>query len=354
MVETLLIGALASGIPMLATVYFLRRRLCAVAQIYAYAPLSSTGVAVDLTVLNRGHRAEHEVQIDFDPKRSYTLLASSNATVSIAQSSLQIPRMAGGQSVSVVVQVDGGDFNRANVTEFSSKEAKGRFYDSLEAVPQQPVAVAFALAIVLALLLLLPLGAFLFARSLDPEDVPKILRSSSDEKLAEAREGQKRKEDLERAESLESMKAETEALRREQERTRQRAKPIAEAGWHNADRIAASDVFGEYDPAEFPIVLSTRRDGNTVFVDVKIENKSNEWFRVRLSVDAPVDQPGDFPYWNSAREFVVLAGTTERRTLRAYLPVTFPLQELEFDASVRNRKDLLLLERTVNVDRGAS
>lgn len=136
MIEEIMVGLVVTIVGTLIIYTFrLNQLYVVVPRLFSNSPLTTKGKLVELRVFNKGRAAEVEIRITLDPGVSYEIIASSDSTSSLRNSTVTIPRIPPGDDYSVLLLVEGGDFNNDRISGISSASTKGRLLRELTEVP---------------------------------------------------------------------------------------------------------------------------------------------------------------------------------------------------------------------------
>lgn len=102
-------------------------------KLYLNTPFSS-GQMVSLTIINAGLISEEDVAVTFRSACKFQLAATSKSTLVINGMTLSLPRLARGESVTVLLLVEGRAFDPADIESVESKATKGKVVDSRDKV----------------------------------------------------------------------------------------------------------------------------------------------------------------------------------------------------------------------------
>lgn len=136
-----LLASIIGGVSVfLITQSLTRRRLyMVVPKLFNFSELSDDGKVIEFSIINRGSRTEDDILVKLSPGLFCTLLASNDPSLEIVNGEVKISRLSGGDEVSAVLLVEGGEFSKETVASFSSKECKGKLVentkDSLKSNP---------------------------------------------------------------------------------------------------------------------------------------------------------------------------------------------------------------------------
>jgi hypothetical protein len=317
----------------LVTLFLRQRRLCVVNRYLPLSDLSSAGVTVSISILNRGHSTESEVRLELDPKLQYHLLARSTSGISLSnRSNLHVDRVPKRSDATLILLVEGGDFSDNSVLSISSKDTTGKVYPSLDKVPYPPGAAAGPF---LGLLLIFGLTAYLGYETLVSEIESDIRHKQALEGLQALGGAEKPKPD---DPMLAVKKTEWGRL-----------------GWSETSALAESTLGQLYGVTEFPVTLKlVSRKGGVARFEVEIWNKSKDWLSVTFYFGGrapPVvinsaEQVIDTGVWDA------LVPADSRRTFKlgAYLSPTDPQAvraSLSIEDSFGERNHL---ERVIRLD----
>jgi hypothetical protein len=298
-IERLLIGIIGSVAVSLLTLYVLQRRLCCVAKHFSYSELSTSGITIALTVLNRGHRPEKEIELQFDPKRSYSLIAASIAGIKLTDNVLSIARLPKWEDINVLLLIERGDFSDTQILHFTSEHAKGRIYSGLDKVPPPPGAAAVAFLAILAMFALFALAGYRPAVDYlkdqarielkDEATVPNPLATGpiADPLLLA------------------------------------KSKALLKLGWRSMHEFVQSPLGQNYAEGEFPVALKRgSRKGDIVTINVDLWNKTSDWLTASVSLGSTSQQvqsrlEGGSPYTG---DILISAGARKTQSLALYLP----------------------------------
>lgn len=100
-------------------------------RLYLNTPLSD-GQIVSLTITNVGLLAEEDVALTLRPVCKFELIATSKSTLAVSGKTLSIPKLARGESVNVLLLVEGKSFDESDIDSIESKAAKGKVVESKE------------------------------------------------------------------------------------------------------------------------------------------------------------------------------------------------------------------------------
>lgn len=132
-----LVAALAATVlgSLLLYAFKLKQLYLVVPRLFSSSFLSTKGKLIEVRIFNRGKGAETDVQISFDPAITYEIIASTDSTCALQNSTVQIPRISPGDDYSVLLHVEGGDFNNDRIAGISSATTKGKVLKDLTEVP---------------------------------------------------------------------------------------------------------------------------------------------------------------------------------------------------------------------------
>lgn len=304
LIGTIISTIIGAAILALVSAFWFRRRLCGVARYFTYSKLSDSGKTVEITILNRGVRPEEDIELQLDPARRYTLLASSDPNLTIDDNLLKVKRIPEGNNVEAILLVEQGDFGNANIIALISKEAKGKIVNKLEEAPLSPTAVPIVI-IILLIFFAAPIYVGYYA----------ITSGGHPELLLDGISGN----------------------------TAHRAHALEESGWQNATRFADSLLGQQYGLGEFPVIIKYEgRKADLVKYEITLDNKTSEWLTVyvKLSTTAQknlCDNNAD----DILSDIVVPAKTTMRREMSAYLPATIQPQAVRIEVHLSTSADEL-------------
>lgn len=175
----------ASGIAVLfvgwlARTIFLSRRLYLIQpKLFDYSDISnaSNSKTLEITVLNSGSRSEENIEVQFSPAFTYTVVASNTAGLKLnEQAILKIDRLAPKQDATVILTAEGGEFRKDHIVGVTSKETVGRVKTSLSDAKLTPLD---NFLIPLIIFVVLPSLGYFFGNIL-VADVWPILRPESE------------------------------------------------------------------------------------------------------------------------------------------------------------------------------
>lgn len=129
-----------------------RQLYLVVPRLFSNYLLSMNGKLVELRVFNKGRSAETDVRIALDPELTYEIVASTDSTSRIVDSTIDVPRVPPGDDYSVLLLVEGGTFTNSRISGVSSATTKGRVLDQLTEVPPNAGKALLAVIFVLALI----------------------------------------------------------------------------------------------------------------------------------------------------------------------------------------------------------
>ncbi len=153
MIENVAVGLVVTLLGTLLIYAFKARQLYLVMpRLFSNYLLSTNGKLVELRVFNKGRSAETDVRIALDPELTYEIVASTDSTSTIVNSTIDVPRVPPGDDYSVLLLVEGGTFSNSRISGISSASTKGRVLDQLTEVPPNAgtalLAVIFGLALI--------------------------------------------------------------------------------------------------------------------------------------------------------------------------------------------------------------
>lgn len=102
-------------------------------KLYLNTPLSD-GQIVSLTLVNAGLLAEEDVAATFRNACKFELIATSKSTLTVSGSTLSVPKLSRGESVTVLLLIEGKAFDAQDIDSIESKATKGRVVESKEKV----------------------------------------------------------------------------------------------------------------------------------------------------------------------------------------------------------------------------
>lgn len=102
-------------------------------KLYLNTPLSD-GQIVSLTLTNAGLLPEEDVALTFRSACKFELVATSKSTLAVTGKTISLPKLSRGESVSVLLLVEGKAFDQADIDSVESKGTKGKVVDSKEKV----------------------------------------------------------------------------------------------------------------------------------------------------------------------------------------------------------------------------
>ena len=102
-------------------------------KLYLNTPLSD-GQIVSLTLTNAGLLPEEDVALTFRSACKFELVATSKSTLAVSGKTISLPKLSRGESVSVLLLVEGKAFDQADIDSVESKGTKGKVVDSKEKV----------------------------------------------------------------------------------------------------------------------------------------------------------------------------------------------------------------------------
>jgi hypothetical protein len=139
---------IASGLAVLflgwlARTIFLSRRLYLIQpKLFDYSDISNANNSktLEITVLNSGSRSEENIEVQFSPVFTYTVVASNTAGLKLDDKAvLKIERLAPKQDATVILTAEGGEFRKDHIVGVSSKETVGRVKTSLSEAKLTPL-----------------------------------------------------------------------------------------------------------------------------------------------------------------------------------------------------------------------
>lgn len=102
-------------------------------KLYLNTPLSD-GQVVTLTLKNAGLLSEEDVALTFRNAFKFELLATSKSTLSVKGSTLSLPKLSRGESVEVILLVEGKGFVQEDIDAVESKATRGKIVGSKDEV----------------------------------------------------------------------------------------------------------------------------------------------------------------------------------------------------------------------------
>ncbi len=258
MVEKLIAGLAATIIGALLIYAFKIKQLyLVVPRLFSNSLLSTKGKIVEIRIFNRGRSAEVDIQVTLDPSVSYEIVASTDSTSTINNSTISIPRVPPGDDYSVLLLVEGGDFTNERISGVSSSTTKGKILKGLGDVP--PNAGKAFLAI---------LAFLLFAAA----------------PIAGIEGYQAWEKSKKHAHFVELTKA-------------------LDQKWSGLEGYAESDFGKNYSAGEFPIhLLEKRRKGKHVLLKFRLINRAAAPLEVNLEVESPYKNKDPKPWESSIYE----------------------------------------------------
>lgn len=102
-------------------------------KLYLNTPLSD-GQIVSLTLVNAGLLPEEDVAVTFRSACKFELIATSKSTLAVTGKTISIPKLSRGESVNVLLLVEGKAFEQGDIDSVESKATKGTVVESKEKV----------------------------------------------------------------------------------------------------------------------------------------------------------------------------------------------------------------------------
>ncbi len=160
MLEELVIGLVVTVVGALIIYSFRVKQLYVVVpRLFSNSLLTTNGKLVEIRVFNKARTAELDIKITLDPAIKYELVASTDNTSRLEKTGIIIPRLPAGDDYSVLLLVEGGDFNKERISTISSVSTKGKLLNKIEDVPPNignlilgAIGVIFLLAIPIGLI----------------------------------------------------------------------------------------------------------------------------------------------------------------------------------------------------------
>jgi hypothetical protein len=100
-------------------------------RLFLNTPLSD-GQIVSLAITNAGLLAEEDVALTLRPGCKFELIATSKSTLAVSGKTLSLPKLARGESVTVLLLFEGKSFDHSDIDSIDSKATKGKVVDSKE------------------------------------------------------------------------------------------------------------------------------------------------------------------------------------------------------------------------------
>lgn len=255
MIEKLVVALAATVLGSLLIYAFkLKQLYLVVPRLFSSSFLSTKGKLVEVRIFNRGKGAETDVQISFDPDISYEIVASTDSTCSLQNSTVQIPRISPGDDYSVLLHVEGGDFHNERISGISSATTRGKVLKDLAEVPPNLGNAILGLVGIL-LLAATPIAGI--------EGYEAWQESKAQEHEAEVVEALDHK-------------------------------------WTEIGKYASSSFSKLYTLGEFPIhFVEQHRVGQRVLVKFLLINKAAAQLDTRLEAKWPFSEDEPEPWWNT-------------------------------------------------------
>lgn len=288
------VGLVVAGI----RAFMNRRRLYVIVpRMFSYSELSTSGQVVEITVTNKGTRTENDIEVKLAPNLTYEVVASTLPGLKIEPTGLlRIGRLAKSEDVSIVLTVEGGDFDRESVLSVNSQDTKGeitkQIADSQETTPLQ------AWLILLAIFVVLPGMGYFYGTIFVEEVWPELRLFSGD------------------------------AAKKRQE--------LVAEGWEEIDDFMGSE---EYEPyiGDWPVqVKFPKRKGDLLIFEISFENKLSERVEFTASLSSAFDDAEyrrRYGRWPNTREagILLLPGQSTTRSIEAYLPFAADTKVVVFE-----------------------
>jgi len=111
MLEKFVLGLIVSALGALLIYAFRVRQLYVVIpRLFSVSSITTNGKLVEIRAYNKGRGIEEDVTINLDPSLKYEIVASTDSSCTLGQSTIRIPRIPPGNDFSVLLLVEGGDF----------------------------------------------------------------------------------------------------------------------------------------------------------------------------------------------------------------------------------------------------
>lgn len=267
--------------------YFNKRRLyLIVPKMFSYSELSSNGQVIELTIINKGKRSEEDVQVKLSPSFKYDVIASTLPGLKIDSNSLiKIDRLSQSEEVSVVVNVDNGEFNNDNILSISSKETKGEIKKKIEESESQ--SAGELIAVVFFIFILMPLIGYLFGNIFVDEIWPSISPETKQERID--------------------------------------ADKLKLGGWENIENFVGTEHYYSYN-GKWPIEVEfPKREGGLLSFKINFSNMLDERIEFTASASTPYNSleskiRSEWTPNNYESGILLLPGTKTSRTIEVYLP----------------------------------
>lgn len=98
-------------------------------KLYLNTPLSD-GQIVSLTLTNAGLLPEEDVALTFRSACKFELVATSKSMLAVTGKTISLPKLSRGESVTVLLLIEGKAFDQADIDSVESKATKGKVVDS--------------------------------------------------------------------------------------------------------------------------------------------------------------------------------------------------------------------------------
>lgn len=287
MIDNLIVGLAVTIIGTLLIYAFKVKQLyLVVPRLFSKSALSNKGKVVEVRIFNRGRSAEVDVQVTLDPGVSYEIVASTDSTSTINNSTISIPRLPPGDDYSVLLLIEGGDFTNERISGLSSSTTKGKIFKELDNVPPN-AGKAFLTVLATLLIAATPIAGI---------------------------EGYQAWENSKKHSHFVEL---TKSLGQE---------------WSGLEAYAESNFGKYYTAGEFPIhLLEKRRKGKRVVLMFHLINRAAASLEVDLIVNSPFYNKDPKPWLSTAyKTITVLPATTKKIEVILFWPKG-KVEEAEFN-----------------------
>lgn len=131
---------------LIAYLFRMRQLYATVPKLFKYSPVSTGGSLCEVIVLNRGNHPEESVVVVLDPSLRCELVASSEADVVLADSTIKFERLHKGKELSAILLVENGILDHTKIVAVSSKQTSGKVFKRPADVPPNAAMTALFFA----------------------------------------------------------------------------------------------------------------------------------------------------------------------------------------------------------------
>lgn len=286
------------------TAWIRRQRLVAyVPRLFSYSVLTDkNGQLAELSVMNRGFKTEEAVEVTISPALKCDIVGSTNNDVVLKDNKLSIPRIGAGDDVTIILLVEGGVFNIAEITGCLSKESRGLVVGRFDQIPMtgpQRVGIVGVFVVVPAILIL----AYFGVTGYFEKKIEKVGEQAAEKATATA-----------------TASATANAIAATGVNV-----VIREWNIRRYDVVAAGPIFDAYKSGKINLgVRLVTREGDVVGVEVSFFNSSDLALNAGISMDTQLSGDRIPSYARSLRDIFVAPGGVAAKSINVIVPEKSP------------------------------